>query len=92
MSPFHQTEIILEIRTRHFQVELRVLAHRTEAINKSELWIKVVFQCHLSLSIPMFYVLCDMLDSIQSAHIQALFLSLHCLDQGLATFFRERAK
>ena len=73
-------------------MELRVLAQWTEAINKSELWIKVVFRCHLSLSTPMFYVPYDMLDSIQSTHIKALLVSLHCPGQGLATFFWERAK
>lgn len=38
---------------RHFKVtpvELRVLVHQIDAINNSELCIKVVFQCQLSPS------------------------------------------
>lgn len=75
MSPFHQRHYPRH-KDRHFKVtpaKLRALVHQIEAINKSELWIKVVFQCQPSpSSIIMLWMPHKLLGSIHNTHIQTL--------------------
>lgn len=63
-------------KDRHFKVtpaKLRTLVHQIEAINKSELWIKVVFQCQPSpSSIIMLWMPHKLSGSIHNTHKQTL--------------------